>query len=57
MATEHVGGWRIAGDLSLWQVCLLINRRPWTNSLTPRCYVWFALIRAEGVNGTWVMCP
>jgi hypothetical protein len=23
---------------------------------TPRCYVWLALIRAEGVNGTWVMC-
>jgi hypothetical protein len=19
--------------------------------------VWLALIRAEGVNGTWVMCP
>jgi hypothetical protein len=33
-----------------------INRRPWTNSPTPRRYVWLALIRAEGVNGTWVMC-
>jgi hypothetical protein len=24
--------------------------------LTPMCYVWLAFIRAEGVNGTWVMC-
>jgi hypothetical protein len=23
---------------------------------TPKCYVWLAVIRAEGVNGTWVMC-
>jgi hypothetical protein len=21
-----------------------------------RCYVWLALIRDEGVNGTWVIC-
>jgi hypothetical protein len=57
VATRHVGGWWIAGDMSLWQVCLWINRRPWTNSPTPRCYVWLTLIRAEGVNGAWVMCP
>jgi hypothetical protein len=57
VATGHVGGWRITRDLSLWQVCLWINRRPWTNSPTPRCYVWLALIRAKGMNGTWVMCP
>jgi hypothetical protein len=57
VATGHVGGWRIAGDLSLWQVCLRISRRLWTNSPTPRCHVWLALIRAEGVNGKWVMCP
>jgi hypothetical protein len=25
VATGHVGGWRIAGDLSLWQVCLWIK--------------------------------
>jgi hypothetical protein len=23
----------------------------------PNPKVWLALIRAEGVNGTWVMCP
>jgi hypothetical protein len=55
VATGHVGGWRIAGDLSFWQVCLRISRRPWTNSPTPRCHVWLAFIRTEGVNGTWVM--
>jgi hypothetical protein len=55
VATGHVGGWRIAGDLSLWQVCLRISRRPWTNSPTPRCHVWLTFIRAKGVNGTWVM--
>jgi len=50
MAAGHVGEWWIAGDLSLWQVCLWINRRPWTNFPTPRHYVWLALIRAEGVQ-------
>jgi hypothetical protein len=39
VATGLVGGWRIAGDLSLWQACLWINRRPWTKSPTPRCCV------------------
>jgi hypothetical protein len=34
----------------------LKNRGPWTNSPTPRCYMWLALIRAEGVHGTWEMC-
>ena len=56
VAIGHASGWRIAGDLPLWHVCLC-TRRPWTNSPTPKCYMWLALIRAEGVNGTWVMCP
>jgi hypothetical protein len=56
VATGHVGGWPIAGDLFLRQACLWINRRPCTNSPTPKCQVWPALIRPEGVNGTWVMC-
>jgi hypothetical protein len=55
LATGHVGRWPIAGGLSLWQVCLWINSRPWSNSPTPRCYVWLAVIRAEGANVTWVM--
>jgi hypothetical protein len=56
VATGHVGRWRIAGDLSLSQVCLRTSRRPWTNSPTPRCHMWLAFMRADGVNGTWVMC-
>jgi hypothetical protein len=48
VATGHVSGWGIPGDLSLWQVYLWINRRTWTNSPNPRCFVWLALIRAKG---------
>jgi hypothetical protein len=50
--------WRVADSqrpVLMAGLSLNWNRRPWTNSPTTRCYVWLALIRVEGVNGTWVI--
>jgi hypothetical protein len=52
--------WGLSGYQACWRVAdsqgPVLVAGPWTNSPTPSCYVWLALIRAEGVNGTWVMC-
>jgi hypothetical protein len=51
--TKHINT-QCGQNVELLNVKLVVNVV--TTGLTPRCYVWLALIRALGVNGTWVMC-